>query len=200
MGTTSSLLANHVTLRVRCVDRLLDRRVPAPARVRRWASRSLHRASLIGTRNIPSPALLAKNHDDRMVADFDRLAERHELPVVRFEAKESKEAIARPYQLAQANQGREVLAAALSAHGSAPLGDHRPAVLHEHAGGDANVEASAIERWTRKSVRSTRRNRLNDGAPGAGVSLTERVGFPRLEPWRRSGFLHEERSWPAARR
>ena len=44
-----------------------------------------------------------------MVADLDRLIERLELPVVRFKAKESKESIARPYQLACAEEGREGL-------------------------------------------------------------------------------------------
>jgi hypothetical protein len=34
-----------------------------------------------------------------------------------------------------------VLAATLSAHGSATLDDHRTAVLHEDAAGDANDEA-----------------------------------------------------------
>ncbi len=109
MGTASSLLAEHVTLRVRSVDRLwIAGYLPGLAYEGGLISFLLQRAALIGTRHIPSPALLAKNHD-RMVADLDRLIERLELPVLRFKAKESKESIARPYQLACAEEGREGL-------------------------------------------------------------------------------------------
>ena len=52
--------------------------------------------------------MLTKNHD-RMVDDLDSLVERLELPVVRFKAKESKESIARPFQLALADEGTEGL-------------------------------------------------------------------------------------------
>src|SRR5271169_3392474 len=109
MGTASTLLAKHVTLRVRSVDRLwIAGYLPGLTHEGGLVSFLLHRASLIGTRNIPSPALLAKNHD-RVVADLDRLIERLELPVVRFKAKESKESIARPYQLALAGEEKEGL-------------------------------------------------------------------------------------------
>ncbi len=109
MGTASTLLANHVTLRVRSVDRLwIAGYIRALTNEGGLVSFLLHRASLIGSRNIPSPALFTKNHD-RMVADFDRLVERLELPVVRFKGKESKETIARPYQLALANEEKEGL-------------------------------------------------------------------------------------------
>jgi hypothetical protein len=49
----------------------------------------LHRASLIGQRNIPSPALLGHNHD-RMVADLERFVADHEVPVVRFRRGDHK--------------------------------------------------------------------------------------------------------------
>ncbi|MGH9107375.1 MAG: hypothetical protein ACRDZX_16425 [Acidimicrobiales bacterium] len=109
MGTVSSVLAEHVTLRVRCVDRLwIAGYVPQLAYEGGLVSFLLHRASLIGSRNIPSPALLTKNHD-RMVAELDRLVEHLDLPVVRFKSKESKETLARPYQLAFATAAREGL-------------------------------------------------------------------------------------------
>ena len=109
MGTTSTLLAEHVTLRVRSVDRLwIAGYLPELTHEGGLVSFLLHRASLIGTRNIPSPAVLTKNHD-RMVDDLDSLVERLELPVVRFKAKESKESIARPFQLALADEGTEGL-------------------------------------------------------------------------------------------
>jgi hypothetical protein len=109
MVTTSTLLAKHVTLRVRSVDRLwIAGYLPNLTYEGGLVSFLLHRASLIGTRNIPSPALLTKNHD-RMVADLDHLVERLELPVVRFKGKESKETIARPYQLAIGGEGKEGL-------------------------------------------------------------------------------------------
>ena len=109
MGTASTLLAKHVTLRVRSVDRLwIAGYLPGLTHEGGLVSFLLHRASLIGTRHIPSPALLAKNHD-RMVGDLERLVERLELPVVRFKSRESKESIARPYQLACAEEEREGL-------------------------------------------------------------------------------------------
>ena len=109
MGTTSTLLAEHVTLRVRSVDRLwIAGYLPELTHEGGLVSFLLHRVSLIGTRNIPSPAVLTKNHD-RMVDDLDSLVERLELPVVRFKAKESKESIARPFQLALADEGTEGL-------------------------------------------------------------------------------------------
>jgi hypothetical protein len=65
----------------------------------------LHRASLIGRRNIPSPALLSHNHD-RMMADLERFIAEYDLPVVRFRRGDAKEQIARGYQLAAAADDR----------------------------------------------------------------------------------------------
>jgi hypothetical protein len=64
----------------------------------------LGRAALVGTRNIPSPALLGHNHD-RLVRDLDRFVAERDLPVVRFRRGDHKEQIARPYQLAAAADG-----------------------------------------------------------------------------------------------
>lgn len=41
---------------------------------------------------------------------------------------------------------------------------------------------------------------MSGDAPLVGVALSGRAGMPRLEPRRRRGFSHEERSWRAARR
>ena len=96
MGTASTLLANHVTLRVRSVDRLwIAGYIRALTNEGGVVSFLLHRASLIGTRNIPSPALFANNHD-RMAADFGRLVEHLDLPLLRFKGKESTEPVGEP--------------------------------------------------------------------------------------------------------
>ena len=105
MGTVSSLLSDHVELRLRCVDR-----IGVAGYVRDLAYEGglvrflLHRASLAGG-SIPSPALLAHNHD-RMTGDFDRFVADSKVPVVRFNHGDSKELMARPYQLAAAAEGR----------------------------------------------------------------------------------------------
>jgi hypothetical protein len=106
MGTIASLLSEHVTLRVRAVDRIgVAGYVPALQHEGGLVQFLLHRASLIGQRNIPSPALLGHNHD-RMVADLERFVADHEVPVVRFRRGDHKEALARPYQLTAAAEGR----------------------------------------------------------------------------------------------
>ena len=105
MGTVSSLLSDHIELRLRCVDR-----IGVAGYVRDLAYEGglvrflLHRASLAGG-SIPSPALLAQNHD-RMTGDFDRVVADSKVPVVRFNHGDSKELMARPYQLAAAAEGR----------------------------------------------------------------------------------------------
>jgi hypothetical protein len=104
MGTVSSILASHVELRLRCVDRVgVAGYIPDLAYEGGLVKFMLHRASLVGKANIPSPALLGKNHD-RMVADFEHFIQESGLSVVRFRAGESKELIARPYQLAAATE------------------------------------------------------------------------------------------------
>ena len=106
MGTVASLLADHVSLRLGSVDRVgVGGFIPALQHEGGLIKFLLHRASLLGHRNLPSPALLGHNHD-RMVRDLDRFVTEHELPVVRFRRGEGKEQIARPYQLAAAAEGR----------------------------------------------------------------------------------------------
>lgn len=77
MGTVASLLADHITLRVRYIDRIgVAGYLPKLVHEGGLVQFLLHRASLIGRRNIPWPALLGHNHD-RMVRDPDRfVAER----------------------------------------------------------------------------------------------------------------------------
>jgi hypothetical protein len=106
MGTVASLLAHHVTLRVSSVDRIgIGGYIPALQHEGGLVQFLLHRASLVGRRNIPSPALLGHNHD-RLVRDLDRFVAQHELPVIRFRKGDAKEQIARRYQLAAAADGR----------------------------------------------------------------------------------------------
>ncbi len=106
MGTVASLLAGHVTLRLCSVDR-----IGVAGYVRELQHEGglvkflLHRAALVGHRNIPSPALLGHNHD-RMIRELDRFVAEAELPIVRFRRGEPKEVIARPYQSAAAAEGR----------------------------------------------------------------------------------------------
>lgn len=106
MGIVASVLANHVRLRVRSVDRIgVAGYIPNLMHEGGLVAFLLHRASMVGTRNIPSPALLGHNHD-RLVRDLDRFVAEGELPVLRFRRGDSKEEIARPYQLAAAAEDR----------------------------------------------------------------------------------------------
>ena len=106
MGTIASVLADHVSLRTRCVDRIgVAGYVPNLMHEGGLVAFLLHRASLVGDRNIPSPALLGHNHD-RLVAELDRFVAERELAVVRFRRGDAKESIARPFQLAAATVGR----------------------------------------------------------------------------------------------
>jgi hypothetical protein len=105
MGTVASLLAAHVTLRLRGVDRIgVAGYIPKLMHAGGLVQFLLGRAALVGTRNIPSPALLGHNHD-RLVRDLDRFVAERDLPVVRFRRGDRKEQIARPYQLAAADDG-----------------------------------------------------------------------------------------------
>jgi hypothetical protein len=106
MKTVASLLADHVSLRLSCVDRIgVAGYVPNLMHEGGLVSFLLHRAALVGSRNIPSPALLGHNHD-RLVKDLDRFAAETDVAVVPFRRGDSKEQIARPYQLGAAAQGR----------------------------------------------------------------------------------------------
>jgi hypothetical protein len=106
MGTRASILSDHVSLRLTCVDRIgIAGYVPALQHEGGLVEFLLHRARQVGKANIPSPALLAHNHD-RMAADLERFVTERGVPVVRFKRDDHKEQLARPYQLAAASNGR----------------------------------------------------------------------------------------------
>lgn len=102
MATISSLLADHVTLRVASVDRIfLAGYVP-----RLGCDGQLVRFLLdrVGG-NIPSPAILGRIGRDYVEA-VDRFAIDNEIPVVRFAKGACKEDLARPYLRAAERAGR----------------------------------------------------------------------------------------------
>lgn len=105
MGTVASLLAEHGSLRVSSVDRIgVAGYVPSLQYQGGLIQFLMDRASLLGKRNIPSPALLGHIHD-RMVRDLDRFVTDHDVPVLCFKRGEAKERIARGYQLGAAADG-----------------------------------------------------------------------------------------------
>jgi len=92
VATISSLLADHVTLRVRSVDRLfLQGYVP-----KLQTAGMLIRFLLDRGFPIPSPALLGKIGRAYSAA-IDQFALDYELPVVRFAKQDCKEDVAREY-------------------------------------------------------------------------------------------------------
>jgi hypothetical protein len=102
VATISSLLADHVTLRVRSVDRIfLAGYVP-----RLQCGGQLVRFLLdrVGG-NIPSPAILGRIGRGYVEA-VDRFALDNEIPVVRFAKGERKEDVARPFLHAAEREGR----------------------------------------------------------------------------------------------
>jgi hypothetical protein len=101
MATIASLLADHVTLRVRSVDRIfLHGYVP------RLATQGLLIRFLLDQGfPIPSPALLGKI-GRRYIDAVDRFAIDHEIPVVRFAKDACKEDVARPYLQRAEREGR----------------------------------------------------------------------------------------------
>ena len=102
MATISSLLADHVTLRVRSVDRiLLAGYVPRLACDGLLVRFLLDRAA--GT--VPSPAILGRIGRGYVQA-VDRFALDNEIPVVRFAKGDCKEDLARPYLRAAERQRR----------------------------------------------------------------------------------------------
>jgi len=106
VGTVQSLLRTHVTFRITSVDRIgVAGYIPNLCHEGGLVQFLLHRASALGKRNIPSPALLGHNHD-RLVRELEAFVADHGVPVIRFRRRDSKERIARPYQLAAAAQGR----------------------------------------------------------------------------------------------
>lgn len=101
MGTVARLLANNITFRLSCPDRIfLQGYIPA------LQSEGLVIRFLIQRGfQIPSPAGLGRIHD-RLVAAIDRFIAENDLPVVRFAKGASKEDLARPYLAAAAQDQR----------------------------------------------------------------------------------------------
>ena len=93
MPNIETLLRDHVTLNVDCIDRLfLNGYVPRLQRPENlWWFLTQHRGW-----PVPSPQLL-KRLTDEFVGSIDAFAERHRIPVVRFERQERKEDVARKY-------------------------------------------------------------------------------------------------------
>lgn len=105
MGSVSSLLAEHVSLRLCSVDRVfLQGYVPQLMTEGQVVRFLLNRGA-----KIPSPALLGRNHD-RFVTEMDRFVAAHDLDVVRFAKGQNKEAAARPYLDAAAAAGGDRVA------------------------------------------------------------------------------------------
>ncbi|MCA1678272.1 MAG: hypothetical protein LC777_04625 [Actinobacteria bacterium] len=101
MATVSSLLADHVTLQVRSVDRLfLQGYVP-----RLMCQGQVIRFLLDQGNPIPSPALLGKIGRG-YVGRIDRFALDNEIPVVRFRKGDCKEELVRPYLKRAEAEGR----------------------------------------------------------------------------------------------
>jgi len=101
MATITSLLADHVTLQLRSVDRLfLQGYVP-----RLMTQGQVIRFLLDQGNPIPSPALLGKI-GRAYVAEIDRFTLQNDIPVVRFKKGDSKEELARPYLKRAEAEGR----------------------------------------------------------------------------------------------
>jgi hypothetical protein len=101
MATIASLLRDHVTLRVRSVDRLfLQGYVP-----RLMCEGQVVRFLLDRAYPIPSPALLGRI-GRAYVKQIERFAVEHDVPLVRFGKGESKEDAVRPYFERAEREGR----------------------------------------------------------------------------------------------
>jgi hypothetical protein len=102
VATISSLLADHVTLRVRSVDRIF-----LAGYVPRLACDGLLVRFLLDRvgGNIPSPAILGRIGRGYVQA-VDRFAIDNEIPAVRFAKGECKEDVARPFLQAAERDGR----------------------------------------------------------------------------------------------
>jgi len=100
--TVSSLLADHVSLQVRSVDRIFLAgyvpRLQCDGQLVRFLN---ERAG--GT--IPSPAMLGKI-GDAYVEQINAFAKAREIPVVRFAKGDVKEYVACPYMQAAEREGR----------------------------------------------------------------------------------------------
>ena len=97
MSTVASVLADHVSFRVSCVDRIFCQGYLPGLQSEGLVVRFL----LDHGFEIPSPVGLRRVHD-RLVAAVDRYALDHNVPVVHFARRESKEDTARPYLAAAA--------------------------------------------------------------------------------------------------
>ena len=102
MATISSLLADHVSLRVRSVDRILLAGYVPALQSEGLLVRFLNQR-VGGT--IPSPVLLGKI-GDAYVKEINAFAEREGIPVVRFTKDMVKEDIARPHMHKAEQEGR----------------------------------------------------------------------------------------------
>ena len=102
MATVSSLLADHVSLQVRSVDRIfLAGYVPRLQCDGQLVTFLNQRAG--GT--IPSPAMLGKI-GDAYVEHINAFAKAREIPVVRFAKGDVKEDVARPHMQQAEREGR----------------------------------------------------------------------------------------------
>src|SRR5450755_380460 len=102
VATISSLLADHVSLRVRSVDRILLAGYVPGLQCDGQLVRFLNDHAG-GT--IPSPALFGKIGRS-YVEDVNAFAKAHEIPVVRFAKGVAKEDVARPYMQTAEREGR----------------------------------------------------------------------------------------------
>jgi hypothetical protein len=102
VATISSLLADHVSLRVRSVDRILLAGYVPGLQCDGQLVRFLNDHAG-GT--IPSPALFGKI-GRAYVEDVNAFAKAHEIPVVRFAKGVAKEDVARPYMQTAEQEGR----------------------------------------------------------------------------------------------
>lgn len=100
MGPVSTLLAERVTLRLSCLDRLL-----VQGYVARLQSEGLLVRWMLDRGEGPSPRVFGRAHD-RMVGGVARFVESTGVPLVNFGRGQRKD-IARPYQLAAEREGRE---------------------------------------------------------------------------------------------
>ncbi|MCA1700874.1 MAG: hypothetical protein LC790_19005, partial [Actinobacteria bacterium] len=105
MATISSLLADHVTLRVRSVDRIFLAGYVSSLQSEGLLVRFLLGRAAAAGGTIPSPALLGEM-GQRYVKAIDAFAADHKIAVVRFEKGARKEDVARPFLEAAERDGR----------------------------------------------------------------------------------------------
>lgn len=101
MGPVSRLLAERVSLRVSCLDRLLIQ-----GYVPKLQSEGLLVRWMLDRGDYPSPRVFGRAHE-RMVDAIGRFVDTAGVPMVQFRHGERKEDVARPYQIAAEREGRE---------------------------------------------------------------------------------------------